>query len=372
MLHVDIPTPADLKTLIAVRDGICASIYLKTTPAGAGISGDRIAFKDAVKRAIAEIDGSGADKRRVTALAEHFDDLLDDDEFWRYQARSLAILATPDNLRTFRLPNHLEPIVEISDRFFLKPLMRAITFPNACYILALAEGSARLVDVAPGVASATVNVHGLPRSAAASVGKSTINDRTPSGRIQGSEGQKVRLRQYARAVDSALRPLLSGSNVPLILAATEPLESIFRSVNTYAHLAPRQIEGSPGALSDDQLAERARAILDGLYRDELSAWSARFDSHAQHGRTTTDIAQAARAATAGAVESMLVNIEHVTHGTVGDDGSVTFAEQPGPHSYGVVDEIADRVILAGGSVLAVRTADIPGGMPLAAILRYPA
>jgi len=39
-------------------------------------------------------------------------------------------------------------------------------------------------------------------------------------------------------------------------------------------------------------------------------------------------------------------------------------------NYGVVDEIARRVWLNGGKVLAVRRADIPGEGSVAAILRY--
>jgi hypothetical protein len=37
----------------------------------------------------------------------------------------------------------------------------------------------------------------------------------------------------------------------------------------------------------------------------------------------------------------------------------------------VVDEIARRVMLAGGDVLAVRKSDVPEGAPVAAIFRYP-
>jgi hypothetical protein len=48
---------------------------------------------------------------------------------------------------------------------------------------------------------------------------------------------------------------------------------------------------------------------------------------------------------------------------------VTFAEDDAV-SYGVVDELARRVLLTGGRVLAVRGPDIPGGGPLAGILRY--
>jgi hypothetical protein len=48
---------------------------------------------------------------------------------------------------------------------------------------------------------------------------------------------------------------------------------------------------------------------------------------------------------------------------------VTFAEDDAA-TYGIVDEIARRVLLAGGRVLAVRAADMPGEGPVAAILRY--
>jgi hypothetical protein len=370
MLHVDIPTPADLKALITYRGDICASIYLRTTPVSQGSSKDRIELKVAAKQAIDELEASGADKRRVAALREQLDDLVDDDEFWRYQAHSLAVLATPDNVRTFRLPSALEPLVEVSDRFHLKPLLRAVTFPNACYILALDQGPSRLIEVSADLPAEEVKVDGMPRDAASAVGKSSLADRSPSGRIQGSEGQKVRLRQFARKVDNALRGILTGSDVPLVLATTEPLESIYRSVNTYTHLALETIEGSPAELSDAQLAERARPILDGIYRAQLADWTARFAAQANRGRTTSDIAQAARAATAGAVESILVNIDEIVHGTVDADGAVTFADGAGPDTYGIVDEISDRVILSGGQVLAVRQADIPEGKSLAAILRY--
>jgi hypothetical protein len=64
-------------------------------------------------------------------------------------------------------------------------------------------------------------------------------------------------------------------------------------------------------------------------------------------------------------------MEQPVHGTVDDDGRVTFAEGGSAGTYGVVDEIADRVIQSGGQVLSVRQQDIPDCKPLAAILRYP-
>jgi hypothetical protein len=53
------------------------------------------------------------------------------------------------------------------------------------------------------------------------------------------------------------------------------------------------------------------------------------------------------------------------------DGALTLEGSGDAANYGVVDEIARRVLLGRGRVLAVRREDIPGGGPAAAILRYP-
>jgi hypothetical protein len=372
MLYVDIPTFADLKALTSHRNDICVSIYLLTTPVSRETTGDRIELKNLAKRAVQQLEAVGADKRRVAALTGHLDDLVDDAEFWRFQARGLAVLATPDNVRTFRVPNALEPMVEVADRFHLKPLLRAVTFPNTCYVLALAEGGVRLVEVSADLPATALKVDCMPKNAGDVVRRSGVNDRAPSGRIQGAEGQKVLLSQYARKVDGALRGLLAGSDIPLVLAAAHPLEPIYRSVNTYSHLASMTIAGSPETLSDADLAARARSVLDGLYGDEIAAFTKLFETRQNQGRATTDIAQAARAATYGAVETMLIDIDEVVPGKVDEtDGRVAFTDRASAESYGVVDEIAGRVIMSGGRVLGVRKTDIPDGKSLAAILRYP-
>lgn len=371
MLYVDIPTSADIRLLTAHRGDMCVSIYLPTTPVTPEAQADRIALKNLAKEAIEQLQEAGADKRRVAALSEQLDDLIDDAEFWRFQARSLAVFATPENLRTFRVPNAFERIVAVSDRFHLKPLLRTISFPSACYVLALAQKSVRVIEVSPDLPPAEVKVENMPEDAGRAVRGVGEIEYWPSGRIHRMEGQKVLLRQFARKVDQALRPLLTGSEIPLVLAAAEPLASIYRSVNSYSDLAEATIEGSPEAMTDAELVDRARSILDGIHRDALAAWKSLFEERENQGRATTDIAQAARAATFGAVDSLLVDIDEVIPGHIDAEGRVVFAEQEGATSYSVVDEIASRVIMTSGRVLGVRKADIPRGQPLAAILRYP-
>jgi hypothetical protein len=371
MLYVDVPVDAEIALLARHRDDICVSLYLPTTPLTQDTGGDRIALKNLSAEAVRQLSAAGADKRRVGALAEHLDDLGADETFWRFQAYGLAILATPDHVRTFRMASRPALQVEVSDRFHLKPLLRAVTFPHVAYVLALSENAVRLVEVAADLPAATVKVEGMPTDAASAAGKSSLADRSPSGRIQGSEGKKVRLTQYARKVDQAVRGLLAGSGVPIVLAATQPLASLYRTVNSSPDLAETGIEGNPETTSDAELARSARGVLDHLYGAQLAAWRETFAAREPQGRVTTDVAQAARAATFGAIDSMLVDIDRTLPGAVDDvTGAVVFAEAASARSYGVLDEIARRTLLARGRVLAVRAADIPEGKPLAAILRY--
>jgi len=318
-----------------------------------------------------QLTEAGAPKDDVESLGELLGDLADDDEFWRFQARTLAIFATPDFVTTFRLPHRLVRLVEVSDRFHVKPLLRAITFPQVALVLALAQGSVRLIEVSPDVDAAPVSVPDLPRDVADFVGKASITDRTASGRVQGSEGQKVRIRQYARGIDQALRPVLGGLGVPLILAAAEPLDTIYRSVSTYPHLAPTSVGGNPETSSDTDLAERARRVLDELYAAELRDVRDRYGQREADGRATGDLANIARAATFGAVDTLLVDMDETVPGTVDEQtGAIELSDGDDAIDYGVVDEVARRVWRTGGSVLAVRREDVPGDGPAAAILRY--
>ena len=84
------------------------------------------------------------------------------------------IYATPDNLRSFRVPNALQPQVKVSDRFHLKPLLRSTTFCDAGYVLALADGGVRLIEVSKDLPALEVAVPDLPTDAASAVGKRTI------------------------------------------------------------------------------------------------------------------------------------------------------------------------------------------------------
>lgn len=371
-LHTDIPSRGQIERLLKASGENLVSVYLPTTPITPEADTARIAFKNLAAEAVADLRAAGAGTADREAIEEALDDLDEDHDFWAEQAHSLAVFVDPHGLHSFRLPNRLTAAVQVADRYYVKPLLRGVTFPQTAFVLALAEGSVRLLEVTPDLPTFEVRVPDLPSDAAAAVGKSSTTDRSPARRLQGSEGRKTLFRRYARAVDNALRAVLAGRDVPLILAATEPIDAIFRSVNSYPHLADRSLPGSPEASTDAELGEAAREVLDGLYAGRLRDLAELFEQRSVSGRTAVEINDLGRAATFGAVETLFVDIDAKLDGTIDEEsGVVSLDASDRAGSYGVIDELCRRVILAGGTVLAVRAAEIPAGGPAAAILRYP-
>lgn len=131
------------------------------------------------------------------------------------------------------------------------------------------------------------------------------------------------------------------------------------------------IEDSPDRISDDDLAAAARPVLDAAYAAEIDTARALFETRTSDGRATSDLSHAARAATFGAIDTLLVDIDTVVHGSIDETtGELRFADEGDATSYGIVDEIAGRALEHGAKVMGVRKSDLPGEAQLAAILRF--
>ena len=391
MLHIDIPTLEEFRALAQVKGETCVSLYLPTSPLAQDVRANRIAFKDLAGEALSQLREAGADKEKIAALEERFDHLAGDDHdvqdedkirkrqrarpdeieaFWHTQANGLAVLATASTMRTFRLPDAPKPLAEVADRLHLTPLIRTMTSPHDAFVLALAEESVRLIHAFANYPPVRLQVPDLPKNAEEATRRPSIHVRAPRGRLQNLEGEKVLLHKYVTKVAQAIQGALTGLNTPLVLAAAEPIASIFRSVNTYPRLADEVIEGNPDQVTDAELEDAAIPVLDHIYSRELKAAIALYDE-LKPERATTDISWAAHAATAGAIDQLLVDLDAVVPGLVSDiDGSVTYAASDDAETYSVVDEVARRALFTGARVMGARSEELPDRAPLAAILRY--
>lgn len=354
--HTDIPTRRQVDDLLRHLAAPSVTIYLSTDRVSRDRS-DRIELRNAWDATATQLAGAGADDADVAAMAELVEQLSRDDRFWERQAESLAVFLTPTGVRTFRLPNRLTPSVHVADRFHVTPLLRAVTFPRATWILALSLGRVRLLATSAAGPPEEVEVPGMPAD---------IEE------MRLTRADHAREINFVREVDHALRGVVGGSDLPLILAATVDTAASFRSVTSLTNLVEPLLRGNPDEASAQELAEEAQDVLDGLHAAELAELAELLDERSSEGRAATDVADVARLATMGAVDTLLVDMDASLPGTVADDGAVSFAAGDDPGVHDVVDELVRRVHLAGGRILAVRREDVPGGGEVAALLRYAA
>lgn len=368
MLHTDIPSQAEIIDLASTEGRTCVSIYTPTADTVRDHDRVQREFAGQVRSALAQIEDS--DERAT--IEQSFEALTEWSEFWRYQSRTLVVHATTDRIRSYRLPNRLTAVTFAGDRFYLKPMLRTTSFPQTAFVLALAEGGVRLVDISADQPPAEVSVPGLPTDLESELGKPERSGYGPGSRPHNPDSRMTRIRQFTRIVDQALRTTLIGRGIPLILAAADPIASIYRGTTTYPGLLPQGIEGNPQALSDGALADAARTVLDNHYRDQLFDLRRLFDERKSQGRGLTDVADVAKAASYGAISTVMVDIESIVPGTVDPGtGDVHFTDgADDAQVYGVVDEITRRALLSGATVTAVRSEDMPDGAQIAAILRY--
>lgn len=372
MLHIDLPTRAQIDQLARYRGRPALSIFLRTTPIPQDAQADRIELKNLLKAAAEQMRAAEVDKRAIADIEAEVEAVIDDDAFWAAQAHSLAVFAARDRFATFRLPNRLTNAVEVSDRFHLSPLIRAVTFPHEAFILAISIGSARLIELTADLPAETVPTPAMPKDFYQALGRSSNLEK---GAMRGAEemSESAMLARYARAVDQGLRDVLAGQEAPLIIAAAEPMASTFRRVSSYPNTASEVIAGSADDAPDHALATEARKVLDTIYAGEIEAFKALYATRAGQGRATSDLAQAARAATFGAVDTLMIDMDASISGVMDDEtGAVSLDRRPDAENYSVLDEVARRALATGARVLAARRDDLPAGGELAAILRYPA
>jgi hypothetical protein len=131
-----------------------------------------------------------------------------------------------------------------------------------------------------------------------------------------------------------------------LLAAAEPIASIFRAISNYRNLVDEEMPDADH-LTNGQIADRALPILKRLYERDFKEAIARFNE-LKPRYATTDVSYAAHAATAGAADTLLVDLDAIIPGLVSEiDGSVTYATDDDAETYSVVDEIARRALCTG-------------------------
>lgn len=383
---MDILRRYELNELVEVRGGSCVSIYLPTHPSMPETQKDPIRFKNLLAEAEAQLVAMGVAVAEARALLKPPRELLEDREFWIHQTDGLAVFASKSMLRVFRLPSRFEELVVVTERFHVKPLLPLFAFDGRFYILALSQNQARLFEASK-TSISELFPEGIPQDL-----KETLKPGQPERRLQfhtrapqagdrraavfhghgtGVDDDKDALLRYCREIDEALRPLFKDETAPLVLACVDYLLPIYRSANTYSHLAERGISGNPESPHVAELRQRGWEIVSPSFSVGLNNAAAKYRRQAGTGRTSTDLKEIVSASIEGRLESLFVALGVRRWGRVDSEtGVVQLHEEAQPGDEDLLDRAGIETLTKAGDVFAVKPDQIPAESDVAAIFRY--
>lgn len=225
--------------------------------------------------------------------------------------RSVGIFATEDGAEVIPLTTMPAEWVGASDRFLVGPLVEAaFGRDRPVYVLSLSESAVRLID-ATAHPAAGIDTPGLPSDLRTTIPLDLTGDRDTLGHLRTSEDPKLRLREYVRAIDRAVIPVVRPAGARLVVAAAEPLAGIFRTTTGVRGLVPPGLAGNHDEDGPEHLAELAAPIVEELVRNDLCAQLTRLVTQ-DPDHVLSDIDRIEQAAGEGDIDTLFVDTDHRT------------------------------------------------------------
>ena len=373
-----------LTGLIGTREPPCISLYQPTHRRHPENQQDPIRYRNL----LVEMETSLQEKyptRQVRPIIEKFQSLAGDDGFWNYRTEGLAIFSSSEKFELYELQRPVPELIVVADSFHIKPLIRILQSADRYQILSLTRHEAKLYEGNRDTLD-PVELMDVPST----IGVGPGAERTPPTQMVGSYGTRTGgggtavhhghgpqtdvveadMDRFFRAVDRGIlehhsRP----SGLPLMLAALPENQQSFRQVSHNPFLMGDGIVVNPHSLDADELREQAWDKVEPLYLARLEGLKEKFRSARAQQSGSRDLADVAKAAIAGRVETLLLEADRVIRGTL-DRTSGSIRPARDRHVADMLDDLAELVLGKGGEVVVVPRERMPIDSGLAAIYRF--
>ncbi|WP_332666297.1 baeRF11 domain-containing protein [Aeromicrobium sp.] len=366
--QVPMPTRETIEELAKVREPGCVSIYLPALEPGGDVGELRLRIRAAWTDAAAQLIADGLDDGTVAAVGARIDALVGSRDIWQEATGGMAIFVRPSSAVTFHLNDRPTPLTAAADRFVITPLLAAATSYVPAFLLALSDNAVRLLDLTAADAPRPIEVPGMPDDLKSAVALDLTGDRNTLAHLKISEDHKTRVAEFARRVDGAVRPIVEDHARPLVLAAAEPVASIFRATSKCTRLEGATIVGNPEDRPVRELQEAAQRVLRARHVADVVET---LEEARERGRVVTSLDDVAASAAAGAVDTLVVDPDKRMPGSFDEStGDVHVDRSGSSHGRDIVDDVVRQALRTGTTIEVLRDVGMPGGGAVAAILRY--
>lgn len=261
-------TREEVRALAVHRQPGSVSLFMPTHRAGPQVRQDPIRLKNLLTETERALRSRSIGDAEVDATLSPIQELLADRAFWRNQGNGLAVLATPEQHRVYRLPITLDQLVVVGNRFQLKPLLPMLARDGRYYLLALSRQGVRLFE-ATRDSLREMDTGDVPSSLTEAVGYDweqrslQFHTSTPMGTGEraaeffghgvGRDDRGPELERFLGLVDEGVRGLIADDSAPLVLAAVEEIFGEYRKLSGHPGLVEDFVRGNPDHMDEREL-----------------------------------------------------------------------------------------------------------------------
>jgi hypothetical protein len=392
-MNAQLPTGDDLQHLARTEREQAVSILLPAHPRGQEKRQDPLRFRNLVDEAQSHLEARGI--RDTETLVKPLRDLQGETPSWADNgAPGLAFYLAAGEDRDpgiWALSHEPDAFAVVDTRYHVLPIVRTVSGEEVFYILALGQDEIRFLRATPRHVE-RVELPEAPDDFGDILGLYMQDDQlqwhtetSPAtgeperkamfhgqGVATDERDRKKKLMEYIQRVEDAVTRRLKGDQARLLIAATEPLNGLYRQANQYHGLDERTLKGHPERTPDKELLQRAMDLLGDLAAPKRQEAIERFGNADARGQTVTSLdeaLQATRRAQAGAI--FLRDGEHRWGGYDAAEGTVTQHPERQPGDIDLLNRLAVHGLEHGAQVYLVSAEEMPSADPVAATLRFP-
>jgi hypothetical protein len=360
------------------------SLLMPVHRVGAEAEQNPIRFEGLLRRAEEELAALDAGRDDISAITDAARRLAKGSTFWRNQHRGLAIFATPEQLRWYRLPIPLEEAVVVDSEFHVAPLVE-VARPVGLYVLAVSRGGAQLYhttvyvmeevdlpDAPSGLEEITQYYDPEKQLQFRPVARAGRGDLVAMfhGHGIGEGRDKELVLQYLRAIDRSVRRRLNSSASLLVVGPGE-VPALYRQVSDHHAVLDRVLELNPDGVRVEELHARALEAAADLFRAPSESAVRRYEELAGTGKASNQIDDVVVAAAQGRIDTLIWEARQHVGGTF--DAETSKVETHTSRLSGDVDLVNSAVVHTlrhGGTVVKALPEQEFGSGPVAAIYRF--
>lgn len=368
------------------------SFFMPTWRAGKEVQQNAIRFKNLVARAEEKLQETDVHKKEIESLLQPVKDLIDADTFWQHQDLGLALFCSPQDYYYFNLPENPAEEVIVSDEFYVKPLISAITEDRVFYLLSISQGNLRLYRCSR-YDIEEVNLQNVPlsieemmqyedpeKSLQYHTGTAGTANRPAQfhGQGTGSDAsrQKKDTQRFFHMVDHALNEhgyhkMMKEEDAGLILAGIDELIPMYREANSYPHLLDTSLNKNPDEMDERSLHETGWKLIAGQIDSEKQQRVEKFLEMRAGDKTSMNPDEIIKGSVMQRIDTLFLDPEKKMPGWYDHDTNTVHMNESG---NGKETDLLNFAVLEtlrhNGEVITLNGSRMLPGSPVAAIFRF--